>query len=255
MQKIKNYHPTSMMHEKRYKNELLWYFSILVASLNEIKELTDEKIEAAITGWQDKYGDEIAEVNYIHLQKLDRFTNRILTSEETRPEQKELLNKLANANIEMVGLNVDYLRQQFTQLKVLENTYDYSKEMSDKFVQETASTVMDKVALFAVMSTIANLRELIFGNAESEGNTEYQWATQRDQKVRPLHAQMDKKWVRFDDPSPQPLGLHVGMDYNCRCYISAVRATPTTKADIARNKQHNELEPRTKLEKTIRSYY
>lgn len=223
MKTIKNYHPTSMKYEDKYTKDLLEYFGFLLLDLNNIKDLTKGKINETIAAWKDKYQDELEEVNRIHVLKLDKFSDKTIPTDETKREQTTLVNQLTNANMDMLNVNVDFLRQKFVELKTLENTYNYSKSMSDEFVRQVASSLEDKIVLFATMSTIGNLRELLFGNAESQGYTEYLWITQRDSKVRPSHAAMDGKWIKFDAVNPQPAGYHVGMDYNCRCFIGAVR--------------------------------
>lgn len=212
-----------MKYEDKYTKDLLEYFGFLLLDLNNIAELTKGKINDAISQWKDKYQDEIEEVNHDHLLKLDTFSNKTIATDETKREQTTLIRQLSNANTDMLNVNVDFLRQKFIELKTLENTYNYSPAMSDTFVQQIASSLEDKIVLFATMSTIGNLRELLFGNAESQGYTEYLWITQRDSKVRPTHVAMDGKWIRFDAINPQPAGYHVGMDYNCRCYIGAIR--------------------------------
>jgi SPP1 gp7 family putative phage head morphogenesis protein len=215
---IKNYHKESIKYENKYAEELLVIYGILISMLNKVQRLTEKSIEDTIRLWKIEYAKEIEELNANYVNKLHEFSNRIVPTKEKFKQQETQVKKLTNANDDMLDVTTDFIKQKFTELSILERTYDYSSEQGNKFLEQIVNSTEDKIVLFATMSTINNLRELIFGNAESEGWTEYQWRTQRDSKVRPSHAAMDGKWIKFDDPSPQPAGYHVGEDYNCRCW-------------------------------------
>lgn len=220
---IDNYHPASIKHEDKYRKDIMSLFGLLLVDLNDIKNLTDERIDKTISDWKRKYYDDLEDINDNHLNKLHILSNNVIKTDETKKEQDSILGALTTANMTMLDQNIEYLRQQFIQLKVLEDAYDYSDSMSDKHIQQTAKSLKDKIDLFATMSTIGNLRQLLFGNAESMGHEEYLWGCINDNKLRHSHEEMENRWIRFDDPNPQPLGLHVGMDYNCRCFIKGLR--------------------------------
>jgi SPP1 gp7 family putative phage head morphogenesis protein len=92
-------------------------------------------------------------------------------------------------------------------------------EMAHNRAQIIARTEVSKVS-----TTLTKARAAMVG---SEG---YIWRTSRDGDVRDGHAQMEGKFVRWDDP-PRVDGIkaHAGEAPNCRCYPEPV--IPKTGAD------------------------
>ena len=220
---IKNYHEQSMKWEDKYTEKLLEYYGILLIDLNNIKKLTKTNINVVIADWEKIYGQPIRELTRKYLYKLNDYADKLVPTEQTSKQEQKEVDKLIVTNDKMLDITTEYVRQKFTELGVLESSYNYSQDLIDKFLQTVVNQVEDKLTLFAVMSTINNLRTLMFSNATSGGWTQYQWRTQRDAKVRPSHAAMDNKWCDIDDPEPQPVGCRVGEDYNCRCWAIRYR--------------------------------
>lgn len=223
MIKLKEYHPKSMEYEDEFTEELLYVFGILLDELIAIPNLTESAINATIALWRVKYRPELEALNEDQLKRLNKLANKILPGDLSKKVQNKRIEKYTDANKDMLSITTDFIKNRFTELSVLENTYNYPTDLASKQIESTVRDTHEKLALFAVMSSINGVRELIFDNAQSLGYTEYQWGTMLDNKVRSLHREMQGKWVRFDDPSPEPAGFHVGMDYNCRCRILSVR--------------------------------
>ncbi len=215
---INNYHPVSMQWEQSYKDDLLGYFGILIDDINQLSDLNKKNIAAVTAEWKKTYYPEIVEKVEDHLVNISEFINDKLDS-----DINSNLIPYINSSLTMLDEPIQNIQTKFLQLGKLEKNYDYSQEMSDERVNELKNSIEKSIELFAVMSSIQNFKQLFFDKAEQDGYKEYLWITQRDAKVRPTHAAMDGKWVRLDDPSPYPAGYHVGMDWNCRCYIGGFR--------------------------------
>jgi hypothetical protein len=214
---LKNYHEYSKKLEDKYNTDLLEKYSPLLLLLNDIKKLNKSNINDVIVSWKKEYWQDIEAITLLNIQKIDKYTNTLITGDETERQQSVLIDGMVLQNMRLLDQTTENIRQRFTELGVLENGA-YSAELATKNVQGIVNSVEKSLDLFAVMSTMGNMRELIFGNAESVGWEQYQWRTQRDSRVRPTHAAMDNRWINIDDLTPQPAGCPVSQDYNCRCW-------------------------------------
>lgn len=71
--------------------------------------------------------------------------------------------------------------------------------------------------------------------AVSIGSEGYIWRTADDGRVRPTHAALDGKYIRWDDPPECDPGYraHAGQIFNCRCYPEPVFGeTPTQQGPV-----------------------
>lgn len=222
MIEINNYHKKSMKIEEKYAEELLFFYGILLNELNQLKASTRKEIDEEIFVWRKKYIEEITKLSKKQVEETKKYANKVLPPfDETKKEKQEDIAQYTKANDDMLNVTTEFIQQKFNELVILERNYDYSAELSTLFIQQVAQSVNDKVELFSTMSTIQNLRTFIFDNAESNNYMQYKWRTQRDNRVRPSHAENDNKW--FDIDIPPPITGHVGHDYNCRCYSIAFR--------------------------------
>jgi hypothetical protein len=216
-----------MKWESKYTDELLEKYGFLLLMLNDIKELSQMNVKDTITQWQMEYGPEIKELTREYMAKLDRYSNKQILGNETYKQQEEKINDLTNTNYQLLNLTTDYIGQQYIQIGLLESKDNFSPEQADQILQTTVNQTEDKVTLYATMAIAGGMIDFITTNAMSDGWTEGLWRTQRDSRVRESHAKMDNKWVRLDDPNPQPAGFQPGCDYNCRCwYIDFCKPNP-----------------------------
>lgn len=219
---IKNYHPASEKIENKYACELLILYSTLFVNLNNIQQLNKHDIDTTVALWKIEHQREIQTINQQYVEAAELIANRMIAPANTFMNELKV-DKLSTANDQMLNVTTEYIKQKFIELAVLEQNYNYGQQLSTEFLHSTIKTTEDKIALFTTMSTIGNVREFLFGNAESHGYTQYYWHTQRDNRVRPTHAAMDGEWVYFDQ-APAITGYHhVSQDYNCRCYASKFR--------------------------------
>jgi SPP1 gp7 family putative phage head morphogenesis protein len=225
MQTVDNYYEDDRFKhfEKQYQKDLEMFYGILLVRLNDVKTLTETEIKRVIKEWKDKYQDEVDDTVENHVKRLRNISNNIIPSENSASAQDKLQERIIASNKRELEITTDEVQLNFNKLATYEKDINYSSEIADEKLQSIARQAASALGLFTAMSTIGAMREFTFTNAESNGYTEYLWVTQRDSKVRPEHAAMDGKWIAFDDPSPQPAGLHVGQDYNCRCYIGGFR--------------------------------
>lgn len=222
MIQLDNYHRESMEVESQYADELLLLFGGLLTRLNDIKILTKRDIDNTVNLWKIENINDIQEINTIFVEKAENIANSQIPPQNSYQNERKV-DSLAVANDQMLNITTEYVRQKFIELSVLEQNYNYSDKASTDFLQSIASTTQDKIVLFTTMSTIENVKEFLFDNAIANDFSEYEWATQRDSRVRPSHAAMEGKWVKINQP-PRITGyLHVGQDWNCRCWARRFR--------------------------------
>lgn len=216
MKLAKNYHEYSMRKEQQLYNYLLDPYGILLISLNNLKDLTQDNINATIDAWQKEYADEINTVLMDHVGDLQDYSQELMTKSKILLIDSEALYE---ANKVMLNVTTDYIRQKFIEIGVNEKAYGYNSEMVNNLMDEIVRQTADKLEIFSVQTTINNLAQFIKLGAINLGFTEYRWRTQRDNRVRPSHAAMDGKWFLISDENPQPAGYKPGIDWGCRCWM------------------------------------
>lgn len=209
---VENYHKPSEKIEDEFYLELLALLTPLLLSLQELKPLTKEKIHAEIAGWLVLNAAAINRLNEEQIVKIKTIVDDIFNDDLVTDLQ---VKKYTDANNDLVNNIITDIRTKYEELSTISHNYPLNINVKQDYVQNINNFVDDKTKLFAVMSTISNMRALLFESAALVGFTEYRWRTQRDNKVRPSHAYMEGKWVRFDSPPSETGYYHVGEDWNC----------------------------------------
>lgn len=95
-----------------------------------------------------------------------------------------------------------------------------------KKIMETGDVTESRAKLIARTETSKASTALTEARAEDVGSEGYIWRDSSDGDVRPSHAAMDGKFVRWDSP-PTLDGMtgHAGAFPNCRCYPEPVIST------------------------------
>lgn len=217
--RIKNYHKQSIKYENEYEDELLVIFSGLLNNLNDIDNLSKTSVVSTLAEWKRENKDLLDSLNRQQVKQITEFTNTILPGKLSNTG----VDKYTRATNNMLDVTTDYIKDKFIELSVLEGNYNYSPELSTKFLRDIARHTEDKLALLATMTYTAGISTLLTDNAIDEGYTEYQWHTQRDNRVRPAHAHADGKWFSLFEAPKLTNYYHAGQDYGCRCWMSDFR--------------------------------
>lgn len=91
-------------------------------------------------------------------------------------------------------------------------------------IQALGAKTEARARLIARTETARCAAGLTMGRAMYAGSEGYIWRTSRDADVRESHAEMEGKYVRWDQVPQLSDGTrtHAGMIYNCRCYAEPI---------------------------------
>ena len=232
------------------------YRRVLVRMLNEIAVYTRQEIVPAVTREreliQDAAGDRL-EGLFSGLRRLvtrlytaaDDMTRRIFEAEGQRhtdafaerirsaigidmrqvlrasPGLEDRISLAALRNAELIkGLAED------TEKRVAEaitrnltqggSARDLIRELQESFAFE------QRRAELIARNEVANINSQLNEYRQKEaGVEEYVWRSSRDERTRPLHAELEGTTHRWDKPGPDN-GMHPGEPINCRCTAQAV---------------------------------
>jgi len=94
---------------------------------------------------------------------------------------------------------------------------DLSRELTEQFGIE------QRRANLIARNETANVNSLLNQYRQQEAGIEqYRWASSRDERTRPLHAELDGQVFKWSEPGPAENGAHPGEAINCRCTASPV---------------------------------
>ena len=86
------------------------------------------------------------------------------------------------------------------------------KELTEQFgIEQRRAELIARNEMANVNSQLNEYRQ------KEAGIEEYVWRTGRDERVRPLHAELEGQKFRWDKPGPAEGGAHPGEAINCRC--------------------------------------
>jgi SPP1 gp7 family putative phage head morphogenesis protein len=91
-------------------------------------------------------------------------------------------------------------------------------------ILETGKVTKSRAMLIARTEVARTASELTEARAQHVGSEGYIWRTAGDSDVRPLHARLEGRFIRWDDPPTIDDGIqaHAGCIWNCRCYPEPV---------------------------------
>lgn len=122
----------------------------------------------------------------------------------------DLITKLADTTREKVRLAVEEAVISGMPVKDLKDRLAHDFGVLDSRAKLIAR---DQVA--KANSDLNQLRQ------QQVGVEEYEWSSSRDERVRPLHRELNGRTFRWDQPGPDA-GLHPGQPIQCRCVAIAV---------------------------------
>lgn len=93
---------------------------------------------------------------------------------------------------------------------------DLAARLTDDFgVLDSRAKLIARDQMAKANSDLNQIRQ------QQVGVEQYEWSSSRDERVRPLHRELDGSIFRWDEPGPDG-GLHPGQPINCRCVAIAV---------------------------------
>ena len=124
MKLTKNYHDYSMVKERQLFANLQVFYGELLISLNALKDLTTETIGKTIDEWHRKYDPEIEDVIRKHVSNLQHYVKNLLQESQAQTEiMPDQAKTLFDANITMLNVTTEYVRQKFIEIGVNEKAY------------------------------------------------------------------------------------------------------------------------------------
>lgn len=122
----------------------------------------------------------------------------------------DLITRLADATREKIRMAVEEAVLSGMPAKDLQArlTHDFG-------VLDSRAKLIARDQIAKVNSDLNQLRQ------QQVGVEEYEWSSSRDERVRPLHRELNGRTFRWDQPGPDA-GMHPGQPINCRCVAIAV---------------------------------
>lgn len=122
----------------------------------------------------------------------------------------DLITKLADTTREKVRLAVEEAVISGMPVKDLKDRLEH-----DFGVLQSRAKLIARDQVAKANSDLNQLRQ------QQVGVEEYEWSSSRDERVRPLHKELNGRTFRWDQPGPDG-GLHPGQPIQCRCVAIAV---------------------------------
>jgi len=140
--------------------------------------------------------------------------------------RREILADWVEGQVEATKAYVEELRSEDRQ---------DAEGIGEEFLRKMLRGTRESKASYAVLSLNAELIEEV---ARGGGSSHYRWITQRDNRVRDWHAELDDKVFAWDK-APAKGGTrrkdsgHPGSGYGCRCYPVPFRGDVPTRKRLA----------------------
>lgn len=214
--------------EKGLHDDLVPYIMILLNNLEKLASneiLTKKGIDEVVAKWREQNKYKIIDTNISYLNKIDKYTKGLILGrpvKDNHPE-KDLIFTMANSNYKLLDIAIHTIENKFDQLSILQRDFKYPFDKIKEAIPTIINTTNNSLELISTSVIMNAFRALLVDHALDYHFDEYQWQTMEDDKVRKTHREMNKRWFKVNDESPQPAGCKPGVDYNCRCWISHFR--------------------------------
>lgn len=200
--------------------------------------------------------DELNEFSEDEILDIDAYFDEMELSEEGKEERKKFAKDMKEIMLFLFSLFlvmkeksymdkrfiISQLHSRYSDLVVEYMKIDkYIEEHIKEFSEETVDTTLrhideefylseDRSVLISVNEANSTLNYKDFENAITDGKTEKQWITEKDQRVRKTHKRLDDSIIPINDTfivgntlMRFPHDTFYGIDYkelsNCRCTV------------------------------------
>lgn len=203
--------------------------------LDEIGDAFD-LLEAALQRVMVKFGRAVAskrrdlwdigqQVNQNSAQNISKAIGVDLLTSDTQVDKaidvwtKDNAKKITNIGQQQTdqisSIVLNGYRQGLAPSALRSAVLDTFRAADDRTTDKASGMSMEDRAKFIARNEVSTLSGQVTQLRQQRiGIDKYIWQTSEDERVRPSHAALNGKVMRWD--SPPPFG-HPGMDYNCRC--------------------------------------
>lgn len=110
---------------------------------------------------------------------------------------------------------------------VLEDPSNFQRALGEleDLIRERADVSLSRANLIATDQTLKLNSSLMRARHEAAGIDRYTWSTSLDERVRPMHAELEGEEFRYDDPpvtNEDGDTNNPGDDYRCRCVAAPI---------------------------------
>lgn len=145
---------------------------------------------------------------------------RVIGISSTDLGVRDLLSDFRTRNVSLIK---SLAKEQISEIRGLLQEGEAGAWQVDelrKSIQARFGVTRSKADLLARDQTLKLNGQLTQKRQQNAGIVEYIWTTSRDERVRPMHAELEGTKQRWDKPpvvSPDGRRGHPGDDYQCRC--------------------------------------
>lgn len=163
----------------------------------------------------DQFGRRIVKHNGREMSRLFAI--------EFQDQAPEVLRQLADfrqRNVDLITSVTTQAHQDVYRLLVNAGNSGMRVETLKKRLEERFQISQSRAELIARDQTLKLNSQLTQVRHQEAGVDRYIWSTSQDERVRDMHADLEGREFRWDDPpvtNPQGDTNHPGEDYQCRC--------------------------------------
>jgi SPP1 gp7 family putative phage head morphogenesis protein len=186
-----------------------------------------DKVRSAIGGLRDKVAKYLRPkvgVSFDHMAKrVDDNGRKAATLIGIRPSSaglSDLLSDARAANIDLITAAGDIYLDQVADVLTDPENFALPVEQLAELLEERGNVSRSRAELIGVDQTLKTAAGLMQARHEAAGITSYIWSTSKDERVRPMHADLEGQQFDYDDPPETNKDgdtNNPGGDYRCRC--------------------------------------
>lgn len=211
---------------KKVHNEVMRIVSAPISIRHKVQALADygQILAPWAQGVMVRTVEKSNRFNLAEWRKISVALSKKLANEYTRSAVANALNdlsiegaRLISSLPEQAGLEVEAIAQAAARDGIRE-------EALQDLVYHKGEITAARAELIARTEVARQQSLLTQVRAVSIGSEGYIWRTADDGRVRPMHAALDGKFIRWDEPPECDPGYHAhaGQIFNCRCYPEPV---------------------------------
>lgn len=163
----------------------------------------------------DEFGRRLNQINLEDTARVLRVSTEALPT-----SMQSVLAGFRRANVELIG---SVAEQQIDQVfEVVSEAVRAGSRVEDlaEQIEERFGVATSRARLIARDQVLKANSALTQTRMTAVGVTQYKWSTSRDERVRPMHRELEGTIQSWSDPpvtDPKGNRNHPGEDYQCRC--------------------------------------
>ncbi|MDZ5288579.1 phage head morphogenesis protein [Helicobacter pylori] len=134
----------------------------------------------------------------------------------------DIKTAIIERNVSLISNLADDTRQKIVQAVINANINKHSVSQLKAAIEQILGTQAARADLIAQDQTIKLVADLNRYRQEQAGIKRYKWVSKQDDRVRPLHRQLNGKIYEWGKPTGAEHGLPPGQPIRCRCRAKAV---------------------------------